>query len=194
MSGDSWIRANADHPFGRIAAALSGWPAPVLYLGEAVGDDDCKATRIPRSQSTHPTRTTHVRAAGTASGLSPMWRGGCHVAWVGGHCVVGAGAGWCGCGWRGGPGVSRGSRRLVMLIFGDWAPQDFCSSHVRGLKSSAPARRVGAQATNRGVGCASRDDSDRLASGNGLWRGFQRELVSLLRMVGVGAGAGAGVG
>jgi hypothetical protein len=31
------------------------------------------------------------------------------------------------------------SRRSVMRIFGGWVPQDLCSSHVRCLKSSAPA-------------------------------------------------------
>ena len=46
--------------------------------------------------------------------------------------------------------------------------QDLCSSHVRCLKSSASTRGVGAQATNRGVVCASRDTSDRLANRNGL--------------------------
>ena len=35
--------------------------------------------------------------------------------------------------------------------------QDLCSSHLRCLKSSAPARGAGAQATNRGVVCASRE-------------------------------------
>ena len=90
------------------------------------------------------------------------------------------------------PGRSRGSRRLVMLIFGGWVPQDLCSSHVRCLKSSAPAG-AGAQATHRGVVCASRDGSGRLASRNGLVC-VQRELVSLLRVVGVGAGSGAVVG
>ena len=77
-----------------------------------------------------------------------------------------------------------------MLIFGDWAPQDLCSSHVRCLKSSAPTG-VGTQATNRGVVCASRDASDRLASRNGLSVSVsQRELVSRLRVVGVGVGSG----
>jgi hypothetical protein len=94
---------------------------------------------------------------------------------------------------RGAVRAFAGSRRLVMLIFGDWAPQDLCSSHVRCLKSSAPASGAGAQATNRGVVCASRDRSGRLASRNGLW-GVQRELVSLLRVVGVGVGAGDVVG
>jgi hypothetical protein len=73
--------------------------------------------------------------------------------------------------------------------------QDLCSSHVRCLKSSAPTRGVGAQATNRGVVCASRECSDRLANRNGLSAGgsvsvSQRELVSLLRVVGVGIGSG----
>jgi hypothetical protein len=99
---------------------------------------------------------------------------------------------WCG-GWvwlrfAGRSGRPRGSRRSVMLIFGDWAPQDLCSSHVRCLKSSAPAA-AGTQATHRGVVCASRGCSGRLASRNGLGR-VQRELVSLLRVVGVGVGSG----
>ena len=37
------------------------------------------------------------------------------------------------------PGRSRGSRRVVMLIFGGWL-QDLCSSYLRRLKSSAAAR------------------------------------------------------
>ena len=57
---------------------------------------------------------------------------------------------------RGAARAFAGSRRLVMLIFGGWVPQDLCSSHVRCLKSSAPAG-AGAQATHRGVVCASRD-------------------------------------
>ena len=74
-------------------------------------------------------------------------------AWVDGHCVVG-GAGLLWLRFAGRPGRSRGSRRSVMLIFGGWVPQDLCSSHVRCLKSSAPARGAGAQATNRGVVCS----------------------------------------
>jgi hypothetical protein len=55
--------------------------------------------------------------------------------------------------------------------------------------------RAGAQATNRGVVCASRECSDRLANRNGLSVSVsrvlsQRELVSLLRVVGVGVGSG----
>ncbi len=49
--------------------------------------------------------------------------------------------------------------------------QDLCSSYLRRLKSSAPARGVGAQATNRGVLYASRDGRGRLANRNGdVWR------------------------
>ena len=63
---------------------------------------------------------------------------------------------------------SRGSRRLVVLIFGGWVPQDLCSSHVRCLKSSAPAggwvlRRRIAELCARAGEC-----SGRLASRNGL--------------------------
>jgi hypothetical protein len=47
---------------------------------------------------------------------------------------------WCGCGSRGRPGVRRGSRCSVMLIFRGWVPQDRCSTRVRCLKSSALAR------------------------------------------------------
>ena len=56
---------------------------------------------------------------------------------------------------------------------------------------------VGAQATNRGVVCASRDYSDRPANRNGFVVGpvisvsvSQREFVSLLRVVGMGVGSG----
>jgi hypothetical protein len=82
----------------------------------------------------------------------------------------------------------------------------FGHAHIRGLGTPRPlfvARPLskverarpgaGAQATNRGVVCASRDSSGRLASRNGLWE-FQRELVSLLRVVGVGVSADAVVG
>ena len=88
---------------------------------------------------------------------------------------------WCGCGWRGGPGV-RG-----FATFGH--------AHIRGLGSPRPwfvARPLskvergrpgaGAQATNRGLVCASRGGSGRLASRNGCGES-QRELVSLLRVV-----------
>jgi hypothetical protein len=72
--------------------------------------------------------------------------------------------------------------------------QDFCSSHVRCLKSSAPAPGgVGAQATDRGVVCASREARTASPAATGCSRG-QRELVSLLRVVGVGMGTGAVIG
>jgi hypothetical protein len=54
--------------------------------------------------------------------------------------------GWCSwCVVAAGEAVRafRGSRRLVMLIFGGWVPQDLCSSHVRCLKSSAPGPGAG---------------------------------------------------
>ena len=68
---------------------------------------------------------------------------------------------------RGAVRAFAGFATVVMLIFGGWVPQDLCSSHVRCLKSSAATRGAGAQATNRGVVCASRDRSGRLASRNG---------------------------
>ena len=79
-----------------------------------------------------------------------------------------------------------------MLIFGGWVPQDLCSSHVRWSKVER-ARRGGysgyaSRSCVREPGC-----SGRLAGRNGLW-GVQRELVSLLRVVGVGVGAGDVVG
>jgi hypothetical protein len=67
--------------------------------------------------------------------------------------------------------ASAGSRRLVMLIFGGWIPQDLCSSHVRCLLSSAAAR-VG-RVLRRLIAellCASRGCSGRLASRNGECR------------------------
>ena len=62
----------------------------------------------------------------------------------------------------------RGFATVVMLIFGGWVPQDLCSSHVRCLKSSAPAggrvlrRRIAELCARAGGG------SGRLASRNGL--------------------------
>jgi hypothetical protein len=86
-----------------------------------------------------------------------------------------------------------GSRRLVMLIFGDWAPQDLCSSHVRRLKSSAPAR--GRVLRRQIAELCARAGIARTASPAATgYGGFQRELVSLLRVVGVGVGGGAVVG
>jgi hypothetical protein len=41
---------------------------------------------------------------------------------------------------RGAARAFAGFATLVMLIFGGWVPQDLCSSHVRCLKSSAPAQ------------------------------------------------------
>ena len=69
--------------------------------------------------------------------------------------------------------------------------QDLCSSHLRRLKSSAPTRgrvlrRRIAELCARAGTC-----SDRLANRNGLSVSVsQRELVSLLRVVGVGVGSG----
>ena len=59
------------------------------------------------------------------------------------------------CGWRGGPGGPRVRDGGHAHIRG--LSQDLCSSHVRCLKSSAATVWVVAQATNRGVLCASRD-------------------------------------
>ena len=91
-------------------------------------------------------------------------------------------------------GRSRGSRRSVMLIFGGWS-QDLCSSHVRCLKSSAPAR--GRVLRRRIAELCARAGSARAASPAAtgcVGSGSQRELVSLLRVVGVGVGAGLVVG
>ena len=41
---------------------LSDPPMPELYLGKAVGGNDCDRIRIPRSQPAHTTRTTGVSA------------------------------------------------------------------------------------------------------------------------------------
>ena len=126
------------------------------------------------------------------SAMSPIWRGVCQGVGVDTHCLVGGG----------------GGRMWLRLAGRSGRPRvrDVGHAHIRGLGTPRPwfvARPLskverarpgaGAQATNRGVVCASRDRSGRLASGNGLW-GFQRELVSLLRVVGVGVGAGAVVG
>ena len=55
-----------------IAAAGSNPSMPDLYVGEAVGGDDCETTRIPRSQSAHTTKTCGGRTAGAASPSSPQ--------------------------------------------------------------------------------------------------------------------------
>ena len=91
--------------------------------------------------------------AGAAPAWSPIWRSGCQGVGVDGHV-----SGW----WCGGDVVaacgavraSAGSRRLVMLIFGGWVPQDLCSSHVRCLKSSAAARVGGCSGDESRSWCA----------------------------------------
>jgi hypothetical protein len=126
-----------------------------------------------------------------ASPTSPIWRGGCQGAGVDGCCPAGgAGVMWLRLAGR--SERSRGSRRLVMLIFGGWVPQDLGSSHVRCLKSSAPA----------GGGCSGDESRSCVREPGSLGPprqpqrvvGVQRELVSLLRVAGVGVGAGAVVG
>ena len=77
-------------------------------------------------------------------------------------------------------------------------------AHIRGLGTPRPlfvarplskvergARLGVAQATNRGVGVREPGCSGRLASRNGSVEVGHRELVSLLRVVGVGVGASA---
>ena len=54
-------------------------------------------------------------------------------------------------------GRPRGSRRLVMLIFGGWVPQELGSSHVRRLKSSAAAAWRLLRRQIAELLCASRD-------------------------------------
>ena len=70
--------------------------------------------------------------------------------------------------------------------------QDLCSSHVRCLKSSAPAR--GWVLRRRIAELCARAGIARAASSAATGWGVQRELVSLLRVVGVGAGVLAVVG
>ena len=105
-------------------------------------------------------------------------------------------------GWWGGVGVV--AVRGAVRAFAGFAT--FGHAHIRGLGTPRPlvvARplskverahpRAGTHATNRGVVCASRESSDRLANRNGLSVSVsvsQRELVSLLRVVGVGVGSG----
>jgi hypothetical protein len=95
----------------------------------------------------------------------------------------------CGCGSRGGPGV-RGVRDVRSCSYSGAGPRPLFVA--RPLSKVERAHRgAGAQATNRGVVCASRECSDRLANRNGLLVSVsQRELVSLLRVVGVGVGSG----
>jgi hypothetical protein len=66
-------------------------------------------------------------------------------------------------------GRPRGSRRLVMLIFGGWVPQELGSSHVRRLKSSAAAAWRLLRRQIAELLCASRGCSGRLTSRNGLF-------------------------
>jgi hypothetical protein len=63
--------------------------------------------------------------------------------------------------------ASAGSRRVVMLIFGGWVPQDLCSSHVRCLLSSAAPGWALLRRRIAELLCASRGGSGRLASRNG---------------------------
>ena len=101
--------------------------------------------------------------------MSPIWRTACQGVGLDDHVNV----------WQllqlmlvaacGAVRASAGSRRLVMLIFGGWVPQDLCSSHVRCLKSSAAARGRVLRRRIAELLCASRGCSGRLASRNGVW-------------------------
>ena len=99
---------------------------------------------------------------------SPIWRSGCQVAGVDGHCVVGGAGGWCGCGSRGGPAV-RGVRDGWSCSYSGTGPRPlFVVPPPSKVERARPG--VGAQATNRGVLYASRDGRGRLANRNGdVW-------------------------
>jgi hypothetical protein len=74
--------------------------------------------------------------------------------------------GGCGCGWRGGRGV-RGVRDVWSCSYSGAGPRPlFVARPLSKVERAHPG--WGAQATNRGVVCASRDASDRLANRNGL--------------------------
>src|ERR1035441_858223 len=92
-------------------------------------------------------------------------RGGCQGVGVVGHCLVGVWSNVVAA--RGAVRASAGSRRVVMLIFGGWVPQDLCSSHVRCLKSSAAPGWALLRRQIAELLCASRGCSGRLASRNG---------------------------
>ena len=90
--------------------------------------------------------------------------------------------------------ASAGSRRGHAHIRGLGTPRPlFVARPLSKVERGHPG--VGAQATDRGVVCASRECSDRLANRNGFVSQCsvsvpQRELVSLLRVVGTGVGSG----
>src|ERR1019366_8908574 len=106
-----------------------------------------------------------VRRSTLATPLSPIWRGGCQGVGVVGHCLVGVWSAVVAA--RGAGRAAAGSRRVVMLIFGGWVPQDLCSSHVRCLKSSAAPGWALLRRQIAELLCASRGCSGRLASRNG---------------------------
>ena len=98
--------------------------------------------------------------------MSPIWRSACQEVWVIGHCLVGVDGGVCVVAAGGAVRASAGSRRVVMLIFGGW-PKTFVRRTSAVYCRARPPGGRGAQATNRGVVCASRGCSGRLASRNG---------------------------
>ena len=116
---------------------------------------------LPKGSSRGARAGDWVRGKGIAArrqitviGTSPIWRSACQGAWVDRRCVGGRAA------------CRVVAAREAVRAFAGFATfghahirglaQDLCSSHLRRLKSSAPTG-VGAQATNRGVVCASRE-------------------------------------